>query len=131
MLDPGLLIAWLNELPNELGLKVSRGPREPEFGRADLVGVLTMLEGPGESLEGIGDIASFQLRLTARERLQDGLRRIAFLFDEELRFGDYPADLWGTWVVSVSRAGGAPSELQTDEHDRVSYVCTYNVFETI
>jgi hypothetical protein len=97
----------------------------------DLVAVVTMLEGPGESLEGIGDYSSFQVRLVARETEQDQLRRSAFQVDSALRFGDFPSELWGTWVVSVQRAGGAPSELQTDEHDRVSYVCTYNAFETI
>jgi hypothetical protein len=131
MLDPELLKDWLNLVPNTLSIPFVRGPRSPEFSHADLIGVVTMLEGLGESLEGIGDHPSFQLRLTARENQQADLYRSAHQIDDALRFGDYPADLWGTWIVAVTRSGGGPSELQADEHDRVSYVCTYNAFETV
>lgn len=131
MLDPDLFGAWLNAVPTELNIPFEHGPRVREFGAADVTGLFTLLEGPGDSLEGVGDHISFQLRATAREYQQNALYRSFRTVDDALRFGDYPADLWGTWIVSVSRSGGAPSELPTDEHDRVSYVCTYNAFETI
>jgi hypothetical protein len=131
MIDAELLRVWLDAVPNELSLPFRRGPRPPEFANADRIGIVTMLEGPGERLEGAGDMASFQLRLVAREFETEKLRRSAFAIDSALRFGDWPLDVWGTHVISVDRAGGAPSELQEDELDRVAYVCTYNALETI
>lgn len=131
MIDADLLQVWLQAIPNELNLPFKRGPRPPEYGNGDRLGIVTMLEGPGETLEGVGDVASFQLRLIAREFEVAELRRTAFAIDEALRFGDWPSDQWGTHVVWVARAGGGPSELQEDELDRVAYVCTYNALETI
>lgn len=131
MLDAALLRDWLNAVPLDLDVPFERGPRVREFGNADISGLVTMVPGPGELMDGVGDYSSFQVRLTSREANQEQLRKSAFQLDTALRFGDYPADLWGTWIVSVERTGGAPSELETDEHDRVSYVCTYNAFETI
>jgi hypothetical protein len=131
MIDPALLAQWLTAVPTELNLPFVHGPRQPEFGAADRLGLIVMLEGPGETLEGVGDVRSFQVRLVTREYEREALGRAANAVDLALRFGDFPADLWGTHIVWVNRAGGAPSELQEDELDRVAYVCTYNALETI
>jgi hypothetical protein len=131
MIDPELLRVWLQEVPNDLSMEFVEGPRVPEFLRGDDIGVVTMLEGPGYTLEGSGGFGSFQLRLVARERDQDKLRRTAFQLDNALLFGDYPVDIWGTWITSVDRTGGEPSPLQEDEHDRVAYVCSYIAHETV
>jgi hypothetical protein len=131
MIDPALLVTWLNGVALELEIPFKRGPRQPEFGNGDLLGLVTMLEGSGESLEGIGAGPSFQLRIVGREHQQDALYRSAHAVDAALRFGDYPAELWGTQVVTVNWSGGGPSELLEDEYDRIAYVCTYNVLEAI
>lgn len=129
MIDLPLLVAWLDSVDTVLDLKFVKGPRAPEFLRGDRVAVVTPLEGPGLTLEGAGSVASFQLRIVAREHDEDALRKSAFQVDEALLFGSYPADLWGTRIQYVDRTGGEPSSLVEDEHDRVAYVCSYIAHE--
>lgn len=130
MIELPSLITWLDAITTELDLKFVKGPRAPEFLRGDRVAVVTPLEGPGLTLEGAGSVASFQIRVVAREFEEDELRKSAFQLDDALLFGDYPANLWGTRIQYVSRTGGEPSSLQEDEHDRVAYVCSYIAHET-
>lgn len=131
MIDPAPLIVWLNAIPLPVGVsyKWVRGPRVPEFGQADLVAVVTPLEGPGLALESAANLSSFQLQLTGREFVHDTIQKAAFAIDDALVLGDYPADLWGTRVQYVTRTGGAPAPIQEDEHDRIAYVCSYIVHE--
>lgn len=130
MIDIVALCAWTTAVPTELGFEFVPGPREPEYGQGDLVGVITPLEGPGLVLEGAGDRSSFQVKLVSREFQANELQRAAFAIDQALVFGDYPAELWGTQVQFVTRTGGQPSVIQEDEHDRVAYVCSYIAHET-
>lgn len=125
------LVAWFEALALPVEFKFFPGPRVPEFGKGDRIGVVTPLAGPGETLEGIGENSSFQVALIGREHAAADLQAAAFQVDSLLLFGDYPADLWGTFVQSVSRVGGQPSPIQEDEHDRVRYVCSYIAHETV
>jgi hypothetical protein len=129
MIDADLRLAWFKELELPSSFGWFNGPRQPEYGNGDLVGLVTDLEGPGEDLEGMGDWGSFQVRLVGREFELPNLRASAFLVDSSLRFGDYPADLWGTRIRTVTRTGGQPSVLLEDDLDRVAYVCTYLAHE--
>lgn len=125
------LVAWLNAVPNELDIKFVPGPRKPEFGRADELGVVTPLEGPGLTLEGAGSIASFQVEIIGREHKLDEIQKTAFQIDTALLFGDVNGvELWGTFVQYVGRTGGEPALGQEDEFDRVSYTCSYIAHET-
>jgi hypothetical protein len=130
MIDYTLFVAWLDAIPTTLDYRFRQGPREEEFGRADLVATVTPLPGPGLSLDGLGNQPSFQIKLTGRERQADDIRKTAFEIDTALLWGAYPFDAWGTYVQYVDRTGGEPSVLQEDEHDRVAYVCTYVAHET-
>lgn len=130
MIDLGLLIVWLDAVPTSLEYRFVRGPREPEYGRGDQVGVVTPVGGPGLTLEGAGELSGFQVKLTGREFQHDLIRRSAYEIDTALLFGDYGTDLWGTRVQYVDRTGEPPSALQEDNLDRVAYVCTYLVHET-
>lgn len=131
MIDLTLLVAWLNTVPNDLGTKFVPGPRKPEFGKADEIGVVTPLEGPGLTLDGLGSVGSFQLEIIGREHRLAVIQKAAFQIDSALLFGDTNGvTLWGTFIQYVSRTGGEPALGQEDEFSRVSYSCSYIAHET-
>lgn len=131
MIALDLLVTWLNAVPADLDFLFVSGPRKPEFGRADEIGVVTPLEGPGLTLEGAGSVASFQIEIIGREHKLALIQKTAFQIDSALLFGDTSGvDLWGTFVQYVSRTGGEPTLGQEDEFDRVSYTCSYIAHET-
>lgn len=130
MIDLDDLVTWLTAVPTELDYSFRKGPRQPEFGQADLVALVTPLEGPGLTLDGLGSVSSFQIKLVAREHQETACRKSAFQIDDALLFSDTPGDLWGTWIQYVNRLGGEPASLEEDEHDRIAYVCSYVAHET-
>lgn len=130
MIDYDLLIQWLNAVPTELGHRFIEGPRQPEFQLEDQVGMVTPQPGPGLTLDGLANVASFELKITAREHKQGALRRTAFALDSALLWGPSQGAIWGTRVQYVDRIGGEPNKTQEDEHDRVAYSCSYIVHET-
>lgn len=130
MIDTDALVTWVNAISTEIEMKFVKGPRNPEFLKADLVGTITPLEGAGLTLEAAGSLSSFQIRMQSREHQESALRKSAFQIDEALVFGDWPADVWGTRIQYVGRTGGEPAILQEDEFDRVAYVCSYVAHET-
>lgn len=127
MISTRLLADWLTTSASATALapKVVPGPRAPEFSKADTVGLVTMLPGAGLALEGLFDQPAFQLELIGRERDQDKLEDAFTVLDRALIWLDVPADLWGVRVVQVGRTGGGPAATQQDEHQRVSYACSY------
>lgn len=124
-----LLCDWLSLVPTELGHRFEPGPRQPEYGRGDKIGLVTLQPGPGLALEALADQPSFEVKMTAREFQHAKLERDVFAIDRALLFADYPDDLWGSRVQYVTRVGGAPAPIQEDEMDRVAYVCSYVVHE--
>lgn len=129
MIEMDQLVVWLNAVPTDLGTAFVDGPRQPEFGNADDVAVVTALGGLGLTLEGFGDQPSFQIKMVSRDHRRSVLHRSIMQIDTALLFGDFPADLWGTRVQYVDRSAGPPESAQEDELDRVAYVCTYIVHE--
>lgn len=129
MIDDTLLAAWLAAVDTELSVPYFIGPRIPEFGSADVLGVVTPSPGLGLVLEGINQVVGFQIRWVAREANYAKLKRSAYLVDRTLMFVDFPTQLWGGWVTSVNRAGGEPSPELGDgrDLDRVAFTCTYLV----
>jgi hypothetical protein len=130
MIDLDLLATWLTAVPTELQLQFKPGPRLEEFQRGDRLGLVLGLSGIGLTLEGGGDVASFQIRTVAREFEEAKLRKSIFQIDNALLFSAYPADVWGTRIQWVDRSGGQPESQQQDALDRVAYVCSYIAHET-
>lgn len=129
MIDVNELVVWHNSLDLEgYDIPFVKGPEIPEFGDGDRIAVITAQAGPGDDLESAGDWFGWQIRMIARDHEETDLRRAAFVVDSALRFGDWPAIIWGTRVLTVSRAGGQPSPLQ-EEHERVAYICSYLAHE--
>lgn len=125
MLDDQALADWLTAIPTDLTVEFQVGPYRPEFMKADTIGLVTPTAGPGEIREGLWDGAAFQIQLVGRDRDRAALKSSAFQIDQALRFGDFPAQLWGTWVTAVGRVGSGPTPLQEDEHQRQAWTCTY------
>jgi hypothetical protein len=127
VIDDELLRGWLQGVTTTLDVPYHLGPRIPEFGRGDVLGVVTPTPGAGLALEGINEVASFQLRWVARERDYAQLKTHAYEVHRALLFADLPADLWGTRVIWVNAAGGGPSPENPDgrDLDRVMFTCTY------
>lgn len=129
MIDYDLLIEWLNAVPTELGHQFILGPRQPEFQLDDRVGLVTPQQGPGLALDGLANVSSFDLKLTAREHQHMPLRRTAFSLDAALLWGPTRGSIWGTQVQWVDRTGGEPGSIPEDNLDRVAYLCSYIVHE--
>lgn len=129
MIDDALLAAWLQNVNDELSVPYFVGPRIPEFGRADVLGVVTPSPGLGLTLEGVNQVVGFQIRWVAREASYAKLKLSAYQTDRALIFADFPTQLWGAWVTSITRAGGEPSPELGDgrDLDRVAFTCTYLV----
>jgi len=127
VIDDAALAAWLTAATDDLAIPFVIGPRIPEFGKADIFGVMTGAPGLGLELEGINNIEAFQLRLVARERDYQRLKTSAYQVHRALMFADFPGPLWGTWVTSITTAGGGPVPELGDgsDLDRVAFVCTY------
>ena len=62
MIDLEALVAWFNAVNTDLAYTFVAGPRVPEFGNADVLGVVTPLEGPGLTLDGLASVASSTAR---------------------------------------------------------------------
>lgn len=127
MIDDELQRAWLEAVVTDLAVPFVVGPRIPEFGRGDILGIVTPSPGAGLVLEGINDVVGFQIRIVGRERDYARLKTSAVQIDKALLFADFPAAMWGGWVTVITRAGGGPSPELGDgnDRDRVAFVCTY------
>lgn len=126
------LVAWHEAQTLPITFGWFPGPRQPEYGVGDNVGVVTPTAGPGDDLEGIGDWFGFQTKLIGTETQFDELQQSAMALDRILRLElAVPLDLWGTRVRAVVRSGGAPDMVQEDERDRISFVGNYLVHELI
>lgn len=128
MIDEVALHAWLKQLTIDrcpLTVPFEAGPWINEFANADVAGSVTMLPGYGLANDGLFDQPQFQVLVRAREHQQPELRRTVEIIDKALIREVDGMQLWGTWVVIVGRAGGAPTSFQQDTRERRAYVCTY------
>lgn len=118
---------WLHNLtltlPKEIKFDV--GPRDREFGIGDLVGTVTTVIGPGHIRDALWDVHAYQVRIFCRERDLQVVKDTMFGIDDAIVNLDTPGLYWGVWVTSSSRASSGPVPLQADEHQRVSWACTY------
>lgn len=127
MIDDELQRVWLENVVDDLNVPFVVGPRIPEFGTADVLGVVTPVPGAGPTLEGINTVVGFQIRMIAREHAYAQLKSSAYQIHKALLFADVPANIWGTRVVWVNTAGGDPASepADPDDQDRVAFTCTY------
>lgn len=127
MIDQQLQADWMNDLVESLigGRPFVPGPREPEFGVGDFIGVITPSLGLGLQRAGLWDVEGFQVKFVGKERDRARTNQVMSLVDRELIEMDVPLSLWGSWITSVDRAGSPPTQLQEDEHLRIAWVCTY------
>lgn len=123
------LIAWLAALGVGPGLAVDApvypGPYRPDMD--DRLFVATPVSGPGETMEGLGDIGGFQLFTRGDQGDPASGELLAKRADRRIRFGPMPYLVPGTGLVlgRVLRSGGPPTGLPEDDGDRVPFVCTY------
>lgn len=89
----------------------------------DTVVTLTDTGGYGLETEGALDNPTFQVR--CRGPSQVVARDTAFLIDGFLLDQGEPFSVGDTWVLVISRSGGRPSYLITDEGGRTTYTCNY------
>lgn len=127
MIDDELQRQWLDAVPTTLEIGWSVGPRIPEFGNGDVIGVVTPVSGPGPVMEAINTVVGFQIRVVARETDYAALKTSAYQIHKALLFANVPAQLWGGWVTSITTAGGDPAAELGDptDKDRVAFICTY------
>lgn len=84
---------------------------------------LTDTGGFGLETEDAFDNPTFQVR--CRGPSQVVARDAAFLIDGFLLGEREPFFVGDTWVLAISRSGGRPSYLITDERGRTTYTCNY------
>lgn len=124
------IIAWLTALGIGDGLAVDMllapGPYIPDM--PDRVGVVTPTAGPGETMDGVGDISGFQLLTRGEQNQPVTAELLAHQADRRIRFSAFPIDVaaGGLRLLRVLRPGGGPAVLaMEDDGDRTSLVCTY------
>lgn len=124
------IIAWLTSLGIGDGLAVDMllvaGPYIPVM--PDQVGVVTPTAGPGETMDGVGDISGFQLLTRGEQNQPATAELLAHQADRRIRFSSFPTDVagGGLRLLRTMRSGGGPAVLaMEDDGDRTSLVCTY------
>ena len=131
MLTTSDLIAWLATLGIQPGgtvdLPVFPGPWLPKM--PDELAAVTPISGPGETLQGAGDVAGFQLRIRGRQDITGASpngEANALAADRLILTAPLPALVGGVQLLPVTRSGGRPAPLpDPDGGDRLSFTCTY------
>ena len=126
------IIGWLADLGitpgGTVNVRVVPGPYVPKT--PDRIAVVTTIGGPGEFLEGAGDVAGFQLLIRGRQdpkSLDSTAEDDALTADRLIRFGAPPGDVTpGVRLLPVTRSGGRPVPIPNeDDGDRITFTCTY------
>lgn len=128
------IVQWLAELGIRPGGPVNVDeidvavPGDPVPDMPDRLALVYAVPGTGESHEGVLDTPGFQLRLRWDQNDPLGAEQAALMADRLIRWA--PAPCWapgGTWLVSVTRSGGRPTQLGTpvNDGDRSTFTCTY------
>jgi hypothetical protein len=121
-----LLAAYLGD---RVGIKFVVGPDVPDM--PDQLGILNLLPGGGLINDGLFDTPQVGVVIRGTQNMFADVEAYAKLVDDLIVFGDYPHELWGSYVISAYRAGGAPAPQQMDSGRRVLFSCTYTVQEAM
>jgi hypothetical protein len=126
-MNPFMMATYFEE---QVGIKFEVGPEIKEM--PDLLGTITVLAGEGLINDGLFDRPQFQIALRGTQNRYADVEGFAKQVDDLIVFGDYPHELWGGYVISAYRSGGAPApQLALDQGRRVIFVCTYTAQEAI
>lgn len=122
------IIDWLATLGitpgGTVNVRVYPGPYIPEA--PDVQAVVTTISGPGETMQGIGEVTGFQLRTQGSQRSTTSPEDAALAADRLILTAPLPALVGGVWLQPVVRSGGRPAPFPLrDTGDRVAYTATY------
>ena len=124
------VIDWLGVLGIGEGLTLDlplySGPYIPET--PPLLGVVTLISGAGESMEGIADTPGFMLLVRGEPNQPVTAETAALRADQLIRFAPFPMDVAGGGfrLIRTMRSGGAPAVLGgEDDGDSTTLTCNY------
>jgi hypothetical protein len=121
----GLGVGWLDTLDGP-DVQIFEGPYIPKA--PDELFVLTPTGGAGETMDGIGEWAGFQLLTRGSQFDPVSAQRLALAADRLIRFSPFPMDVAGgeLRLARVRRSGGGPSVVpQDDIAERSVLTCNY------
>lgn len=105
-------------------IAIQPGPKLPDVPEPFVV--LTPYGGSGLIVDGALESQSWQVRVVGRQMDYGSAEDMATAID--LAFISWMSDyLFGTWITSIQRVGGAPSPLMVDDADRTHFTCNYNI----
>lgn len=114
-------------LATQAGIQFRIGPDIPDM--PDKVGIVTPEPGTGFLNDGLFESVGFRVEVRGSQNRVDDVKALATQVDRLIEFGDYPNQLWGSWVITAFRAGGGPSPRQLDNGRRVIFQCSYVAHE--
>jgi hypothetical protein len=117
---------WLVErLPSRYeGLEFYPGPDLPSDTPNRFV-LLSKTGGPGLDAEGLIDVRGWQVRCAGSQNDYDDAERLAETLDAIILNFNQSQQVGDTWLVSIYRTGGEPTQLTVDNADRTHFVASY------
>lgn len=106
-----------------IGIPFKVGPEIPDM--PDVLGVVTAEPGQGLINEGLFEIVGFRVQVRGSQNRHSDVASYAKQIDHMIDFGDYPHELWGSYVITAYRGGGGPTPAPLDNGRRIIYTCSY------
>jgi hypothetical protein len=104
-------------------IKFLIGPDIPDM--PDQVGIVTPEPGFGFMNDGLFEAVGFRVEVRGMQNKTEDVKALASQVDRLIEFGNYPHELWGSWVISGYRVGGGPAPRPLDSGRRIIYQCSY------
>jgi hypothetical protein len=113
-----------------VGIPFNVGPELREM--PDVLGTITLVGASQMINDGLFQNTQFQIALRGTQNQYTDAEAYAKQVDDLIVFGDYPHELWGSYVTSAYRSGVGPApQLALDAGRRVIFVCTYTAQEAV
>jgi hypothetical protein len=104
----------------------------PEFDFPEIQGFVTEFPGGASQMEGIVRLRTVQVRIRTLVQYYDSGRACAEAIDLALTFGNWPANIWGTRILTVGQTGSGPSPTTEDQlSGRLAFTCNYYAEEIL
>lgn len=107
---------------NFVGWTIKPGPELPL--NPDQSIVISRYGGPGIDADGALDGKSWQFRVIGKQDDYESAEVVADAIDIAA-LSHFSSQVGGVWVTEISRVGGAPTALMTDEAQRTHFICSY------